>query len=139
LFFVHLTWTIQPLTNLALRLSPGGRTALSKDEVRASNLVGLSPMRSIVSLATLALDGPGWLLLEGILCAVLVVPISGTFSVEGRARRIPGGYTIVLSLLTLVSAPLFAVGFVEAAALVFSVVMIGSVLFTWVSQFFIWR
>jgi tetratricopeptide (TPR) repeat protein len=56
LIFVLLTWVIVPLSDLLLRLSPYGRYALSKDEIRCSNwsslLVGLSLITFVVWIFT---------------------------------------------------------------------------------------
>ena len=75
--FWLLTWIADPLFNLLLRLRPEGRLLLDRDEIAASNLVGLS------LLAALICGGAAWWhqSLAGVFAAilfVLVVPATAT-------------------------------------------------------------
>jgi tetratricopeptide (TPR) repeat protein len=73
--FCMVTWAIDPLLALLLRLHPVGRLAMSRDETRASNVVGGCVLGAI-SLLVLAAVVQQWrlLLASGVL-ALLIIPV----------------------------------------------------------------
>jgi len=78
LLFVLGTWLAGPLADLALRLHPFGKLALSRRERRASNWIGGSLLGAVVSLVTaVALHSTGFLHLTGFFLLMLL-PLGAT-------------------------------------------------------------
>lgn len=78
--FVFLTWTAQPLFNLLLRLHPDGRHALSQEQRRSANVIGLLLAVGVVMIAIAFLSAaPVWLL-GGLAALLLMIPVTATFS-----------------------------------------------------------
>jgi tetratricopeptide (TPR) repeat protein len=105
LIFVVLTWTASPLFNLLLRLNRFGRLALSREQIIASNCLGVTIFLALVSIA-------GWLtlkddrmLLSAVVFGFLALPVTGIFKCRaGWPRTAMGAYTLALlaiGLLTL--------------------------------------
>jgi tetratricopeptide (TPR) repeat protein len=93
--FVWMTWLAGPLMNLALRLHPVGRYALSAEQRHTANLVGALLVAAGLTLAAaLALDA-GPLLLMAVLIAVATMPASMVFAADAGWPR------LVLALMTL--------------------------------------
>jgi tetratricopeptide (TPR) repeat protein len=101
--FVLLTWTADPLFNLLLRLNRFGRLALSREQIVASNWVGLCVLLAALSLlgcVVLGFDSP--LLLSGLVFGLLIIPMAGTFHCgAGWPRRVMAAYTAVMALVGL--------------------------------------
>lgn len=85
--FVFLSWTAAPLFNLALRLHPIGRYALSADQRTAANWVGVCLLVALATAVTgLALGVPA--LISGALIPVaLVLPVAGAFAPHRSKQR----------------------------------------------------
>ncbi len=98
--FVALTWLAVPLFNLLLRLDRFGRHALSREEVRASNCIGLLLLLALASLAAwLATGSDGWIVPLAYF-GLLLLPVAALFAVPaGWPRRVMILYTAVLALL----------------------------------------
>ncbi|MEM7134809.1 MAG: tetratricopeptide repeat protein [Chloroflexota bacterium] len=108
--FVYLSWTAKPLFNLLLRLDPFGKLVLSEEEVRVSNIVGWLLLIGVLAIAVgTQTDLPSGVL-TAILCAVMVIPVAGTFNREGRSRLILGIYTIGLAIIALITVGLLVSG-----------------------------
>jgi hypothetical protein len=100
--FVVMTWISQPLFNLLLRLSPYGRHALSDDQRRGANVVGLLAFPALVCLV-------GWVtgfipsylaLLGAIYFGLLLLPASAIFKCDaGWPRWGMAAYTLLLASL----------------------------------------
>jgi tetratricopeptide (TPR) repeat protein len=96
--FVILTWTADPLFNLLLRLNKFGRLALSREQVVASNWLGLTLALALAGLAAWAVstDGAHWLL-AALVFGLLALPVSGTFKCRsGWPRGVGFAVTLVL-------------------------------------------
>jgi tetratricopeptide (TPR) repeat protein len=97
--FAILTWTADPLFNLLLRLNRFGRLALSREQIVASNWLGLALLIALVSLTAWLVNTTGehWLvaaLVFGLLC----LPVAGAFKCRaGWPRRV--GIAVTLGLL----------------------------------------
>lgn len=129
LVFVFLSWTADSMFNLFLRLNRFGRLALSHDQILASNFVGGCLLGGIVGIGVGIWRDIDALLLLGIVLAVLVIPVAGTFrSDPGRRRMILGGYTVLLAVSGLCGV---MVPGMEALLFAF---FIGVVLFSWVGN-----
>lgn len=100
--FVFLTWTASPLFNLLLRLHPFGRYVLSDTERRAATATGVCLAAGVTGIVCgFALYNAVALIL-GIICVVMVIPVSAALGQEpGRARTILGLYTLALWALGL--------------------------------------
>lgn len=116
--FIYLSWIAYPLFNLTLRLHPIGKHALSRDQRRGANLVGLCLLGGLIGLLAFLAAIPlrsapsavvGLLMFGYFAC--LVIPVAGTFATpKGTPRRIMavitlglaafGGYTLTRAALT---------------------------------------
>lgn len=127
--FVYFTWTIDSLTNLLLRLDPVGRVLLSKDEQRASSVVG-----ALLGLALLSVLLGFWirpLWLAATVFGLLVLPVSGAFASEGTMRRVMTVVSVILAMVGLTGVALSFTGVDEASAPM-GLFLLGTVLSTWI-------
>lgn len=96
---ILMTWIADPLFNLALRLNHYGRLALNRDQVRASNLVGLFVGLTLIAviLSLTVYSGNALADLVALGLAVMIIPISAIYRChEGWRRKFMGWYSIVL-------------------------------------------
>ena len=135
LSFAFMTWISRPLFNLFLRLDKVGRLALSKDELVASNWLGLCVFGGLGVLLVSLFLPVGELSLAGIGLLAMAIPVAGVFQARGRKGRL---------ILTIFSAALALVGLLglgmnlwnlEAGATLLGAFVIGWVLYTWVWNF----
>ncbi len=115
--FVFLSWTAGPLFNLLLRLNRLGRLSLTRDEIIASNWVGVCLLAALAAFVPGLLPGNegirGSLNEAALKSLVMIVPVSGTSRIPaGRRRTILLVYTILLGaagignlVLSLTGAP----------------------------------
>ncbi|MBI5817875.1 MAG: tetratricopeptide repeat protein [Verrucomicrobia bacterium] len=100
--FVILTWTAAPLFNLLLRLDRFGRYALSREEIVASNWIGACLLGGILLVGVGLLGRIFPLVLGGIGCAAMMLPVGGTFSCSHkRGHKVLSYYTVTLAALGL--------------------------------------
>jgi tetratricopeptide (TPR) repeat protein len=100
LVFVFLTWTADPLFNLLLRLNPLGRLALSREQVWASNCVGLCLLLAYLALVWWAISADSTFGLAALMAGWLVIPVAGTFKCPyGWPRLLMALYTVVLAAM----------------------------------------
>lgn len=106
--FAYSTWIGQPVSNFFLRFHPLGKHALSADENRAANLVGLQ-LLTLLGVAILYWMAPeagwfGWtkdhLFLAMLVVGTLLIPVSGSFLAPpgSLARKQLVVYAIVLAV-----------------------------------------
>ena len=134
LLFVFLTWTAVPLFNLALRLHPIGRYALSRSEIRASNWTGSAILLAILALGGALLTDISLLWLLAIGSGAMIIPIAGTFNVERpRPRKILNIYTSGLAAVGIIGLILFALES-DSANIATIVFLLGVFLFGWVAN-----
>ncbi len=145
--FAILTWIADPLFNLLLRLNKFGKLALSREQIIASNWLGLSIAIALTSLVAYFASDPGipWLyaaLVFGLLC----LPIAGTAKCQAGWPRWAGiGLTLVLLAMGGMAAismfiavngpPQFAKGGANAATSWLGMFGLGIFLSTWVFNF----
>jgi tetratricopeptide (TPR) repeat protein len=100
LIFILLTWVITPLSDLLLRLSPYGRYALSKDEIRCSNWSGLLIAFSLAAVVAWGITQNFDYLFVSIVffCSILPVSVIYRFKNHPDYSRIK-----LISILFLVS------------------------------------
>jgi len=109
--FAVMTWIAIPLFNLMLRLNRYGRLALSRQQIVASNWVGLCMLTALVFLGLGLLCGSGSLLLSALMCGLLVLPVAVIFNLDaGWPRQVMTAYTLGL----LACASISSVGFLSA-------------------------
>jgi tetratricopeptide (TPR) repeat protein len=98
--FALFTWIGGPLSNLLLRLHPYGRLALSREQILASNILGLVLAAGIVSAGAYAITGSGTALFAAIACGILCIPVSGLWNcAPGWPRRVAAAYAVMLATM----------------------------------------
>ncbi len=127
LVFAISTWLIDPLSNLFLRLNVYGRHALTRDEVKASNLVGIALLGGIISgIIYLILQQEMFLILL-LYFSFMMMPLGSMFKPTAPAKRnLLIGYTTVLAIVGLVSV------FWSGGTTLWIVFLIGVVAYQWV-------
>lgn len=98
--FAFSTWIMGPLSNLFLRLNVYGKFALTREQVLASNLVGISLLLGLLSGTTFWIVGSTFLATMGIIGLSMMIPLSTVFNFEpGKKRNGVLFYIIALLLL----------------------------------------
>lgn len=137
--FVLLSWIADPLFNLLLRLDRLGRLALSREQVIASNWVGVCILAALLGLSVFLLTRSTTALLATLGCGAMVLPVSGTFKCRpGRGRKILAGYTILLLVMGFTTLGLFLTGSPHTV-IPTGFFLLGWLLFTWIANIFIIR
>lgn len=92
--FALMTWLASPLFNLALRLNKTGRLALSRDQIVASNWVGLGLFLALGWVAAWAVTGSENERIGALFFGVMLIPLAGTVSIRsGWPRTVMAVYT----------------------------------------------
>jgi tetratricopeptide (TPR) repeat protein len=109
--FVFLTWAADPLFNLLLRLNRLGRLALSREQIWASNAVGVCLLLALAALVGWAVSADGRFSLTALIAAWLILPVAGTFQCgAGWPRLVMALYTALVAVLGLGGVGIFFVG-----------------------------
>jgi tetratricopeptide (TPR) repeat protein len=147
--FALMTWLAYPLFNLMLRLNRFGRLALSREQIVASNWVGVCVFATLVGLAGCMLYGMDSLwLFVALVSGFLMLPVAGVFRCsEGWPRNLMAACTVVLallglSLLALVVGAEFRLmdetkSVVSAIKGLIGIFLIGAVASTWLTNILI--
>jgi tetratricopeptide (TPR) repeat protein len=135
--FVFLSWTAGPLFNLLLRLNRLGRLSLSRDEIVASNWVGLCILTALVLFVVGLLPGNdalrGPLNEAALKSLVMIVPISGTSRMPaGRRRTTLLVYTVLLAAAGIANLVLSLTG--TPSSTLELVFWFGIMLYSWVAN-----
>jgi tetratricopeptide (TPR) repeat protein len=110
-FFVFLTWTADPLFNLLLRLNRMGRLALSREQIWASNCVGVCLFLALAALVGWAVSADIRFGLAALMIGCLVIPVAGTFKCAyGWPRLLMALCTLLLAVLGGGALTIFFVG-----------------------------
>jgi tetratricopeptide (TPR) repeat protein len=133
ILFAILTWTAPHLFNLLLRLDKYGRHVLSRDQLVGANCVGACLACGLALLGAAVLFHSSLLIIAGLGCMGLMIPVGGTFNRQGRTRTVLGVYTLSLVALGL-GAVLLALLQSPLAATLGGFFVIGLVLFGWVAN-----
>jgi tetratricopeptide (TPR) repeat protein len=104
--FVAATWIGKPLMNLALRLHPLGRLALSCEERIAANWIGGFLAAGVAAFIGSILY-PGILGVVALVLLVMVIPLAAMFSVHEPKPRLAA---IAYTLLIAACGALFVIG-----------------------------
>jgi tetratricopeptide (TPR) repeat protein len=146
LAFLVLTWIADPLFNLLLRLNRFGRYALSRDQVVASNWVGICLLAALAALVWALVANDSFWLLGALLVGLMVLTLAGVFGApRGWPRRVLAAAALVLAGLAVTGMGLLITAngmpFQQGkarAALADDFLMgyvYGSVAFSWLSNF----
>lgn len=87
LIFALSSWFIVPLSNLMLRLNPYGRYALDKEEITASNFVGLSLTLAILGGISYLLTGHLSAIALLIFGIVMMIPTGSMFNPSKDSKK----------------------------------------------------
>jgi tetratricopeptide (TPR) repeat protein len=132
--FALSTWIIVPLSNLFLRLNVYGKFALSKDEIRSSNLVAIGFFVGLAALLTYLFVRMDAYLLLGIFGITMMIPLSSMLKPEGsKSKKILVAYTIGLLIVGIVGT---AIEFSNPGhgGGVFQIYAIGILAYSWVAN-----
>lgn len=109
--FALMTWIASPLFNLTLRLSRFGRMLLSREQIIASNCIGLVLLLALLSLAAClkyGFDSP-WLI-GALMFGLLLLPVAGTFQCPaGATRTVMAVLSVVVALASVAAFSLLLV------------------------------
>ena len=109
LVFALMTWIASPLFNLMLRLNRFGRLVLSREEIIASNWIGLILLLGLLSLAGCAVYGidTPWIMAAAIF-GFLLLPVAGVFRCpEGTSRNLMTAYAAATAAAGLAAMAFF--------------------------------
>lgn len=98
--FALMTWIADPLFNLLLRLNRFGRLALSREQVVASNWLGLSLSAAIAMLVFAMVSDRGDAFFAAFACGMLCIPLSSIYRCRrGKPRKLMTLFTIALAAI----------------------------------------
>lgn len=101
--FAIMTWVASPLLNLALRLNPFGRYALTREQIVTSNWVGLCVLGAIVSVAGYFVYRNIDCLLCALTCGLIIPPLAHIYSCnKGWPRAVVIEIAAALGFLALI-------------------------------------
>ena len=107
--FALMTWIASPLFNLLLRLNRFRRMVLSRDQITASNWIGIVLLLALLSLIGSLVFGfnTPWIM-TALIFGLLLLPVAGTFRCPvGSPRTIMAVYTIATAVCGLIAIALF--------------------------------
>jgi tetratricopeptide (TPR) repeat protein len=149
--FALMTWLAYPLFNLLLRLNRFGRLALSREQVVASNWVGLCALGTVIGLAGCVVVGTNSLwLIVAMVFGFLLLPVAGTFKCSsGWPRKTMAACSIALAVLGLLILARFAMlgfnavedtkAFSESTKVFIGPFLLGSVASTWLVNILVFQ
>ena len=136
--FVLMTWIASPLFNLILRLNRFGRLALSREEIVASNWLGLCLALALSMVGWWVVSQQNVALLGAMVFGFLLIPLAGTFYCQ------PGWPRLAMAACTIVLAAAGIGAFVMAlngdrgkdgpGAALFGFFLLGAVLSSWLGN-----
>ncbi len=133
--FAFLTWVIQPLSNLFLRLNKYGRYALSETETKISNFVGIAALVFVLGLVSFFITFHEPFLAVAIFGFTMMVPLSGIYSGDSNEKKL-NYYALGLGITgVLAIAEIFVTNDFEGELPL--VYLIGFMVYQWVANY--WR
>ena len=131
--FAVSTWIIAPLSNLFLRLNIYGRYALKKEEIQASNFVGISLLIGLLGGIMYLIGHDDFYLLVLIYGVTMMIPLASMFNAENkRSKTILVAYTIALAIVGL-GALILAALTGDAGALG-PIYVVGVIAYQWIAN-----
>lgn len=101
--FALMTWIADPLFNLVLRTSRFGRLALSREQIIASNCLGITLLAALSSLGIYFATGNELPLAAAWILGLLLIPVSAVFRCDsGWPRKWMMVYTLTMGALAVV-------------------------------------
>lgn len=132
ILFMAATWLARPLFDLVLRLDRFGRLCLSQDQIKGSNLLGLTLLASSAFLILRYATGLEALLMAAVGCLALSVPVAGIYQTANpKRRRFRAVFSIALSALGLCALALPDPAYRTMAGGLFAG---GIIVYTWVAN-----
>ncbi len=134
LIFALSSWFIVPLSNLMLRLNPYGRYALDKEEITASNFVGLSLTLAVLGGLSYAVTGHSSAIALLVFGIVMMIPTGSMFNPsKDRKKKTLIIYTIGLAAIgfTGIISGLFNPEILNLLAVVFA---LGIFAYQWIAN-----
>lgn len=134
--FVLLSWTADAFFNFVLFLSPTGRHALSREQRVGAMLMGAGVASAVGFGVGALLTGAQVAVMGTILSLLLLVPLAASLRARpGTTRRVVSTITGALALAGAAAVLAEATGERTTAVTLFSGVMLGSVVMSWVGNF----
>jgi tetratricopeptide (TPR) repeat protein len=132
--FAMLTWAARPMFDLFLRLNRFGRYALTREQIVASNWVGLCLLVALVLLVLGLIPDNGVSVSAAIVPAAMIVPVSGVFRARpGRKRWVLAAYAVLLALVGMGSVALLSRD-PSLAGILLTAFAVGWMAFSWVAN-----
>jgi tetratricopeptide (TPR) repeat protein len=132
--FFYLTWIIEPLFNLFLRLDKYGKYVLNEREIAGANWVGLLLGTALVALGIGYFGGIFDFFALAFFAATMVIPTAHLYSIRTeKEKRIIKPYTIALTGVGLLGLVCMAFN-IEAMNMLGTVYLFGIVAFGWVAN-----
>lgn len=133
--FAFLTWVIDPLSNLFLRLNKYGRYALNEKQTKVSNYVGISMLVFAIGLVLFLITFQESALALTVFGFTMMVPLSGLFSGDENEKKL-NYYALGMAIVgALAVAMTYVSGTLENE--VSLVYLIGFMAYQWVANY--WR
>jgi tetratricopeptide (TPR) repeat protein len=134
--FALSTWIITPLSNLFLRLNVYGRYALTEEETKSSNLVGVSLAVGVMGILLYLFNQNILFAMIGFFGITMMIPLSSIFNpTKKRSKNILTAYAIFLALVGFTSILLQAMN--GEAGIVPLIYIFGVVAYGWIANAFI--
>jgi tetratricopeptide (TPR) repeat protein len=129
---IYLTWVIQPVFNLFMRLHPRGKYLLTQPEREGANWVGALLGVALTALGISFANGMDDFLILALVAGTMVMPVGALYGADTpKQKRVYRLYTLGLTLAGL--AALLCTAFnAEAAGLLTGIYFLGIFAFGWV-------
>ncbi|MBA4056756.1 MAG: hypothetical protein C0490_18725, partial [Marivirga sp.] len=136
--FAISTWIITPLSNLFLRLNVYGRYALSEDEIKASDFVGISLLIGTMGFLVYLFNDDFLYCLIGIFGIGMMIPLATMLTPDKkRSKNILIAYAIFLTLAGLTA--IFIQVSTGEVSIFFPIFTFGVVAYQWIANAFLIR
>lgn len=137
-FFAISTWIIEPLSNLFLRLNVYGRYALTEDQIRSSNFVGISLAAGISGGILFLLTGNFLFVMLLIFGIAMMIPLASMFNpAKEKNKKVLIAYTIFMGAVGIGAMAQFISS--SETGLLSPVFIIGLVAYQWIANAMIIR
>lgn len=136
--FALSTWIIAPLSNLFLRLNVYGRYALTANEIKASNFVGVSLAIGALGLVAYLVNGAEVFLLTGIFGIGMMIPLATMLVPEKKQSRnilVAAAAFLALAGAAMISFHLAS----KEHSMFFTIFLFGVIAYQWVANAFLIR
>jgi tetratricopeptide (TPR) repeat protein len=130
--FLAVTWMSVPLANLALRISPVGRSVLPADEKRSSTVFLAFIVAALIAVVLALVVTPGFAL-TAFTAVLLAFAVGSGHSLKGRRKRIVYGGATAAGVTAFVGGALIPVrvGSISLGALIIVVALFAALALIW--------